>query len=212
MHLYEALKQRKDGIIMDTMSQKSEKLSLFERFKDLLGAGLYLFVTGLLFEALTIVIRQWISFPISLTVEMQIATTILCVLGCLSSIFWFHSTLNLVKIHLLNVEKELITNGPFNYVRHPLYTSCLITLPPLMIIWYADVLFLLPWILIYISAHYVVLIEEKKLLKIFGEDYKVYRMYVPTLIPYKGAGGVRYRAVRDSKASNGNTISARLYD
>ena len=182
--------------------QKNEKLSFLEKFKNLLGAGLYLLVIGLLFEALALIIRQWVSFPISLTFEMQIATTILCVLVCLSGAVWFHSNLNLIKIHLLSGENELITNGPFSYVRHPLYATLLITLPPLMIIWYTDILFLLPWILIYIVAHYLVLLEEKGLLEIFGEDYKVYRMYVPALIPYKGAGGVRYLAVRYSIAPN----------
>ena len=48
----------------------------------------------------------------------------------------------------------------------------------------------------------LVMVEEQGLLKTFGEDYQIYQQYVPALIPYKGAGGVRYRAVRVSMASN----------
>jgi protein-S-isoprenylcysteine O-methyltransferase Ste14 len=177
---------------------ENSQLSLLDRFKNLLGAGLYLLMMGLLFKALTLIIRKWVSFPISLTFKIKIASTVLYGLACLLGTAWFNSTLNLVKTHLLNGEHKLITKGPFNYVRHPLYATLLLTLPPLMIIWYADLLFLFPWISIYIIAHYVVRIEEKSLLETFGEAYKIYQKYVPALLPYKGAGGVRYRAVRDN--------------
>jgi protein-S-isoprenylcysteine O-methyltransferase Ste14 len=190
-----------------TKEEESKKLSLLDRFKNLLGAGLYLLVIGLLLEALTFIIQQWLSFPFSLTVEIQVALTILCMLCCMSGVAWFNSALNLIQIHLLNGENKLITNGPFNYVRHPLYATLLLTLPPLMIIWYTDFLFLLPWVSIYIVAHYVVLVEEKGLLKTFGEDYKLYQKYVPALIPYKGAGGERYRTFHDSTASNDDEIA-----
>ena len=185
-----------------TSKEEQEKLSLLTRFKNLLGAGLYLLAIGLLLEALTLIMQQWLSFPVLLTVEIQIALTILCVVTCLAGIVWFNATLNLVQTFLLNGEHKLITNGPFNYVRHPLYATLLLTLPPLMIIWYTDLLFLLPWILLYFVAHYLVMVEEKCLLKTFGEDYQIFQQYVPALIPYKRAGGARYRAVRDSMVSN----------
>lgn len=180
-----------------TRKQDVSKLSFLERFKNLLGAGLYLLVIGLLLEALTFIIRQWVSFSITLPFGMKITLTLVCGIACLLGTAWFNSALGLVKTHLLNGEKRLITRGPFNYVRHPLYATMLITVPPLMIIWCADLLFLLPWILIYLVAHCVVLIEEKGLIETFGEDYRRYRKYVPALLPYRGAGGVRYRAVCD---------------
>jgi protein-S-isoprenylcysteine O-methyltransferase Ste14 len=62
-----------------------------------------------------------------------------------------------------------------------------------MVIWYADILFVVPWVVTFIIAHYVVLLEERGLVKTFGEDYKRYQQYVPALFPYKGAGGRRYR-------------------
>jgi protein-S-isoprenylcysteine O-methyltransferase Ste14 len=106
---------------------------------------------------------------------------------------WFNNSLNLAKVYLQGGEHKLITKGPFNYVRHPLYAILLFTLPPLMIIWYADMLFIIPWVVIFVISQYVVLLEERGLVKAFGEDYKRYREHVPTLLPYKGAGGRRYR-------------------
>ena len=179
---------------------KSKMLSLLKGFKNLLGVGIHLLMTGFLLEALTMVVQQWVSFPVPLAAGMRIALTFPCVLLCLVGIIWFNRTLNLVKIHLLDGENKLITHGPFNYVRHPLYATLLMTLPPLLIIWYADLLFIIPWTAMLIIAHCVVLLEERGLVKAFGEDYEEYRKYVPALLPYKGAGGRRYREHSDSIA------------
>ncbi len=94
---------------------------------------------------------------------------------------------------MLDEKSKLITHGPFNYVTHPLYATLLLTVPPLLIIWFSDLLFLVPWVVILILSHYVVFLEERGLIKIFGEDYEKYRRFVPPLLPYKGAGGKLYR-------------------
>jgi protein-S-isoprenylcysteine O-methyltransferase Ste14 len=172
---------------------ESKVLSFLRGLKNLLGVGGHLLLLGLFLEILTIVAQQWISFPIPLTVEMQVILTVPCVLLSLLGMVWFNRSLNLVKINLLGGRSELITYGPFSYVRHPLYATLLIALPPLMIIWYADFLFLIPWILILIIAHYVVSLEERGLVEAFGQDYELYRKHVPALLPYKGRGGQRYR-------------------
>jgi len=158
----------------------------------MLGVGPHLLLLGFIIEGLTIIIQQWVSFPIRLNFETRILLTIPCVVACVLSIIWINRLLNLIRINLLNGKNELITHGPFAYVRHPLYSTIMITIPPLVIIWFADLLFFVPWVLIILVSHLVVSIEERGLIDAFGEDYEKYRKYVPALLPYKGAGGKRY--------------------
>ena len=39
----------------------------------------------------------------------------------------------------------------------------------------------------------MILLEEQGLIRIFDEAYKIYKEFVPMLLPYKGAGGMRFR-------------------
>jgi protein-S-isoprenylcysteine O-methyltransferase Ste14 len=173
--------------------------SFLQSFKGLFGVGLYLLLIGFVLELLTIVLRRWVSFPFSIAVGMQIGLSVTCILIALIGIVWFNISLNLVKVHFRGGEYKLISQGLYNYVRHPLYTILLITLPPLLMIWYQDWLFIMPWLLIFVFAHFVVAIEERGLVKSFDEDYKMYQRHVPPLLPYKGAGGRRYRQHQGEK-------------
>ena len=190
---------------MATVTEKTKRESKwYSRFcaiVNLIGAGAYLLLLGIAIEGLALIVQQWIAFPISLSFELQIYLTIPCVVVCLLGALWFNRSLNLVRVHLLHGEHTLITDGPFAYVRHPLYTTLLITIPPLVIVWLSDLIFLLPWALILVFSHYVVRIEERALIAGFGAEYKAYRRYVPALIPYKGAGGKRYREARGDAKS-----------
>lgn len=175
---------------------QSRLLSLVRGIKDLLGVGLHLLLLGLFLEGLAAVLRQWISFPLVLTSEVQILLTVLCLSVCLLGAIWFNRSLNLIKVHLLDGKNELIADGPFAYVRHPLYSTLVMTIPPLAVVWLSDLLFLVPWILILVISHPLVRLEERGLIAAFGQDYERYRRYVPALLPYKGAGGKRYHGKR----------------
>jgi len=172
---------------------------LARRMANLLGAGVHVLLLGLLLEGLTLVLRQWVSFPVSLTLQTQVLLTVPCVALCLLGAWWFNRSLDLIRVHLLNGKNELITHGPFAYVRHPLYSILLLTIPPLVIVWFSNLLFFLPWVLILVLSHYVVRLEERGLIDLFGEDYERYRRYVPALLPYKGAAGRRYREDAETK-------------
>lgn len=172
---------------------------MFSIFGEGIGVGIHLLLMGALLEGLTIIIHQWLSFPISIPVGIQITLTLLCILFGAFGIIWFNQTLNLIEIHFAGRENRLMTLGPFNYVRHPLYATLLIALPPLFIIWFADSLFFGPWVLIYIIAHFMIMIEERGLIRIFGEEYQLYQRFVPGLFPYKGRGGPRFRKYYESE-------------
>jgi protein-S-isoprenylcysteine O-methyltransferase Ste14 len=170
--------------------------SLLKGIKSLLGAGVHLLLVGFFLEGIALAFQQWISYPFCVTVKMQVLMTVPCIALCLFGVIWFNRSLNLIEVHLLYGKEKLITHGPFSYVRHPLYSSLMITMPPLVIIWRSDLIFIAPWIVIVIASHYIVRIEERKLIKTFGDDYKRYQRHVPALLPFKGAGGQRYQAMR----------------
>jgi len=77
-------------------------------------------------------------------------------------------------------QKELVTTGVYGIVRHPLYVAGIIivtfsphiTVNGLTITVLADVYFL-----------FGMLIEERRFLKIFGEQYREYMKKVPRMVP-----------------------------
>jgi len=173
--------------------------------KQLLGVGHYLLLAGIFLEILTITVNKYVALPISIPVRWQIILTSICVIPCIAGLFWFNKTLDLTGIYLQGGENKLMTYGPFNYVRHPLYTTLMITLPPLFIIWFEDISFIVPWILIYLIVSNMIKIEEKGLVRMFGEEYDKYKEFVPGLIPYKGSGGDKFRKYYESKNNNDNS-------
>jgi len=165
---------------------------LLRRMRNLLGVGLQLLLLILLLEALTLVARRWVSRPITLRPETQILLTVPLVAVCLLVACWFNRSLNLVKVHLQGGDPQLVTTGPFAYVRHPLYAALLLTLPPLAIIWLRDLVFLIPWAAAIALSHSVVRLEERTLMAEFGVEYEQYRKIVPPLLPHRGAAARRY--------------------
>ncbi len=175
------------------MKPKDKNPSFLINFKNLLGVGVYLLFIGILIEGLMVFVNRYISIPISISFGWQITLTLICALICLSGMIWFNKTLNLAEIYLAGGENKLITHGPFNYVRHPLYSTLMITLPPLLIIWFEDIFFIVPWFIIFVIAPFVIRIEENGIVRLFGEEYKKYKKFVPCLFPFKGSAGKKFR-------------------
>src|SRR5690606_20843790 len=82
----------------------------------------------------------------------------------------------------LDEHYTLRINGPYTFVRHPLYffSMMILIFQPIMDLFYLT-------ILIYIIAYFYIgsEYEEKKLIKIFNDDYIKYRETIPRLIPLK---------------------------
>jgi len=80
------------------------------------------------------------------------------------------------------VDHELIEDGPFRYVRHPIYTGFLLT-------FLASALIIDQWRCVLATAiAYVTFVrkyrlEEEMMLQLFGERYMAYRLRVPALVP-----------------------------
>ena len=150
------------------------------------GAGPLLILAAFLIEGFTVICQQRVSFPIRLNLEFRILLTILIGTACFFFMKEIHGLLIKIGINILKKQNELLKTGPFAYVRHPYYSLLLLTLPPLLIVWFSDLLFFISWIVLIAVSHFVVSIEERRLVEVFGDAYEEYRRNVPALIPYRG--------------------------
>ena len=81
----------------------------------------------------------------------------------------------------LALSSRLVTNGTYRLVRHPLYFFSL------LILWFNPQMNLRSLIFTIASTLYFWLgsiYEERKLLALFGEEYKRYQQQTPRLLPY----------------------------
>lgn len=76
----------------------------------------------------------------------------------------------------------LITNGAYGITRHPLYTSVII-----LLLTKATMSLLDLTLVILVSIYFMVgaYIEEKRLLLVFGEEYRHYQQHVSMFLPVK---------------------------
>ena len=77
---------------------------------------------------------------------------------------------------------DLITSGPYAYVRHPIYTGVLFGI--LGSTFVAGLYWLIIFIVSSIYFFYSARIEEKRLLRQFGEQYQAYKNRTKMLIPF----------------------------
>ncbi|MFA6446383.1 MAG: isoprenylcysteine carboxylmethyltransferase family protein [Candidatus Paceibacterota bacterium] len=84
---------------------------------------------------------------------------------------------------VLKEDHELITSGPYKYVRHPIYSGLLLMILGIAIYSGSFVGFFL-FVLFFIGAYYKASKEEKLLIKYFPEQYPKYIRDVRALIPF----------------------------
>lgn len=108
-----------------------------------------------------------------------------CVLWALSTGFFalYRLQSNIDDLRGRDKQKApLITHGPYRWVRHPLYLSALVLL------WSYPDLTLDRLLLNLLFSVWVIagtLLEERKLLATYGEDYRNYQSEVPMMIPWR---------------------------
>ena len=81
---------------------------------------------------------------------------------------------------------DLVTQGLYRFVRHPLYTFSL------FVLWLSPAMSLNSFIVYVVLTVYIligIIFEERKLLREFGQDYAHYRSITPMLIPGVKPGG-----------------------
>ena len=94
---------------------------------------------------------------------------------------------------------QLVTEGPFAYLRHPLYVGNFFLVMGFCLIGWAWMpwMLLVAFVLFWVQYSFIILLEEAHLTETFGEEYIQYKAAVPMLLPFKG----KYRALDPSLQS-----------
>jgi protein-S-isoprenylcysteine O-methyltransferase Ste14 len=105
---------------------------------------------------------------------------------CLPLLWWVFSSIgkNISETVLIKDEHELVTHGPYNWIRHPLYGAALLLLLSISLV-FGD------WIILGFSLAgilafrlLVIPAEEKQLLDAFGDEYECYQNRTGALLPW----------------------------
>jgi len=83
------------------------------------------------------------------------------------------------------VADELITNGPFAYLRHPMYLGNMFIYIGASILGGGWLPYMLYLVILFFSVLFAfhITYEESQLIKLFGEEYIMYKEVVPRIFP-----------------------------
>ena len=118
------------------------------------------------------------------TLAIKIIADVVTFVGLLIML-WARKTLdrNWSANIVLKENHELITSGPYAFVRHPIYTG--LSLMVLGVVLYVDTLaFTIFFILFFFGAYYKAKKEEKLLISHFSNKYIEYKKKTKVLIPF----------------------------
>ena len=155
--------------------------TFMKMIKRLFCVGPIVMLTILILDSIAFLICNY--YPLTININNEIRIIIICILSFvfITVYAWF---MIILKKYSMGI--TLIIKGPYRIVRHPLYSVFSLIIPGIVAFSFNDLWFIFAWILVIVITHFIVRIEEKYLIKKFGDEYIEYKKKVPTLIPYKG--------------------------
>ena len=105
-----------------------------------------------------------------------LAGILLCAAGII-----FYAAFHVMPISKHN--KCLVTHGVYSYVRHPRYAAIVFLIYPAFALLMHSFLCLISTLAAYVIFRLSVVLEEHKLIQVFGQDYKDYMRETPGFIP-----------------------------
>lgn len=104
---------------------------------------------------------------------------------CIPAIRWMFVSIgnNISETVLTKRNHHLVMNGPYRWIRHPLYALTILELFALALIASNWFLFIIPCIAIIVFWLFVIPREEANLIKLFGKRYEDYRQHTGALFP-----------------------------
>lgn len=79
--------------------------------------------------------------------------------------------------------KSLVTHGVYSCVRHPRYAVIVFLIYPAFALLVHSLLCLLSTLIVYVIFRLIAVLEERRLIRVFGHDYKDYMKETPAFIP-----------------------------
>lgn len=140
-------------------------------------------LVALLLNIFSPALLAWSKFELPLFI--QIIGSLIAVI-CVPWILWVFRSIgkNISETVLIKQDHELITIGPYRWVRHPLYSGTLLLLFSISLVFEDWIIFgyslagLIAFRLLVIPA------EEQELLNAFGEEYEYYQSSTGALMPW----------------------------
>ena len=105
-----------------------------------------------------------------------LAGILLCAAGIV-----FYAAIRVMPISKHN--KCLVTHGVYSYVRHPRYAAIVFLIYPAFALLVHSYLCLISTLVAYVVFRLSSVLEERKLIQVFGQDYKDYMKETPGFIP-----------------------------
>lgn len=108
---------------------------------------------------------------------------ILCVLG-IGLAFWarIHIGKNWGQPMTIKEQPELVTSGPYGYVRHPIYAGIMLAIFGSILV--SNILWTIPFVYVCIYFLYSAKTEERNMTKVFPKAYPEYVKRTKRLIPF----------------------------
>ena len=126
---------------------------------------------------------DWAKFDLPLFV--RIAGLVLTAL-CIPLLWWVFGSIgkNLSETVLIKDIHQLVTSGPYRWIRHPLYAASLLLIFSISLVF--EDWILLGYFLAATLAFRLLIIpaEEEQLLNAFGEEYECYQARTGALFPW----------------------------
>ncbi|MHA1794357.1 MAG: methyltransferase family protein [Promethearchaeota archaeon] len=149
--------------------------------KDLLGAGRQLIIFGIPSSIILFVVN-WLWFPeLKFLIVNEVVNSLVGFLFLIPGILlWITSVREISKF---TQSEELVKDGIYSRVRHPLYSAIILLVIPAIIIFMKFILGLVIPLLMILTFNFSIKKEETALVDKYGDEYREYMKKVKKLVP-----------------------------
>ena len=121
---------------------------------------------------------------VDIPIWLRIGGAVIAVL-CIPLIYWVfvHIGRNISETVLTKDDHDLITSGPYKWIRHPLYSFAILLLISLSLMAANLFLFLYSLLAFLVFRFFVIPEEEKRLIGAFGDQYRNYQLGTGAMVP-----------------------------